>query len=178
MVRGSVQALPATIAVLVVTCPCALSLATPAVLAAATADLARRGVLVAHSDAFEALAKATHVLWDKTGTLTRGLVRVEDVRLLRDGRRGRMPGAGGRARTHVGAPDRKAFVARAWPTRTATDVTVTPGAGLEGTVEAGGCASARWSSHAAWRRAAPAPVEADGSGSTSVTGRACSPASG
>ena len=69
---------------LVVTCPCALSLATPAVLAAATADLARRGVLVAHSDAFETLAKATHVLWDKTGTLTRGLVRVEDVRVLRD----------------------------------------------------------------------------------------------
>ena len=67
------KAFPATLAVLVVTCPCALSLATPAVLAAATADLARRGVLVAHSDAFEALAKATHVLWDKTGTLTHGL---------------------------------------------------------------------------------------------------------
>ena len=53
-------------------------------LAAATADLARRGVLVAHSDAFEALAKATHVLWDKTGTLTHGLVRVEEIRPLRE----------------------------------------------------------------------------------------------
>jgi Cu2+-exporting ATPase len=76
------RAFPATLAVLVVTCPCALSLATPTALAAATAALARRGVLVAHTDAIETLSKATHVLWDKTGTLTRGLVRVEDVRTL------------------------------------------------------------------------------------------------
>jgi Cu2+-exporting ATPase len=78
------KAFPAALAVLVVTCPCALSLATPAVLAAATADLARRGVLVTRTDAFEPLARATHVLWDKTGTLTRGLVRVEQVEPLRD----------------------------------------------------------------------------------------------
>ena len=76
------RALPATLAVLVVTCPCALSLATPAALAAATAALARRGVLVAHTDAIEDLARATHVLWDKTGTLTRGLIRVEEIRPL------------------------------------------------------------------------------------------------
>ena len=44
------------------------------------AALARRGVLVAHTDAIETLSKATHVLWDKTGTLTKGLVRIEDVR--------------------------------------------------------------------------------------------------
>lgn len=76
------RAFSATLAVLVVTCPCALSLATPAAIAAATAALARRGVLVAHADALETLAKATHVLWDKTGTLTRGLVRVEETRVL------------------------------------------------------------------------------------------------
>jgi len=76
------RAFPATLAVLVVTCPCALSLATPTALAAATAALARRGVLVAHTDAIETLSKATHVLWDKTGTLTRGLVRIEGVRTL------------------------------------------------------------------------------------------------
>ncbi|MGB5103232.1 MAG: heavy metal translocating P-type ATPase, partial [Steroidobacteraceae bacterium] len=76
------RAFGATLAVLVVTCPCALSLATPAALAAATAALARRGVLVAHTDAIESLARATYVLWDKTGTLTKGLVRVEEVRPL------------------------------------------------------------------------------------------------
>ncbi len=101
------QAVPATLAVLVVTCPCALSLATPAVLAAATADLARRGVLVARSDAFESLAKATHVLWDKTGTLTHGLVRVEEVRPLRDESAGTQPRTGGRAGADVRAPDRQ-----------------------------------------------------------------------
>ena len=78
------RAFSATLAVLVVTCPCALSLATPAAIAAATSALARRGVLVAHSDALETLAKATHVLWDKTGTLTKGLIRVEEVRVLSD----------------------------------------------------------------------------------------------
>jgi len=129
------KALPATIAVLVVTCPCALSLATPAVLAAATADLARRGVLVAHSDAFETLAKATHVLWDKTGTLTRGLVRVEDVRLLRDRNEGECLALAAALERLSEHPIAKAFVASGVASATATGVTVTPGAGVEGTVD-------------------------------------------
>ncbi len=129
------RALPATLAVLVVTCPCALSLATPAVLAAATADLARRGVLVAHSDAFETLAKATHVLWDKTGTLTRGLVRVEDVRLLRDRSEGECLALAAALERLSEHPIAKAFVATGVANATATGVTVTPGAGVEGTVD-------------------------------------------
>jgi len=129
------KALPATIAVLVVTCPCALSLATPAVLAAATADLARRGVLVAHSDGFETLAKATHVLWDKTGTLTRGLVRVEDVRVLRDRNEAECLGLATALERMSEHPIAKAFVASGVSNATATAVTVTPGAGVEGTVD-------------------------------------------
>jgi Cu2+-exporting ATPase len=66
------RALPAALAVLVVTCPCALSLATPAALAAATARLARRGLLVTHADALERLCRVEIVLVDKTGTLTQG----------------------------------------------------------------------------------------------------------
>jgi Cu2+-exporting ATPase len=66
------RALPATLAVLVVTCPCALSLATPAAIAAATTRLARAGLLVTRSDALERLAKVDSVMIDKTGTLTRG----------------------------------------------------------------------------------------------------------
>ena len=66
------QALPVTIAVLVVSCPCALSLATPAALAAAAGSLAREQVVFARSDALEALARVTHVVLDKTGTLTEG----------------------------------------------------------------------------------------------------------
>ncbi|HYR00082.1 MAG TPA: heavy metal translocating P-type ATPase [Casimicrobiaceae bacterium] len=66
------RALAVTFAVLVVSCPCALSLATPAALAAAAGALARRHVVVARADALEALARVTHVVFDKTGTLTTG----------------------------------------------------------------------------------------------------------
>ena len=129
------KAFPATLAVLVVTCPCALSLATPAVLAAATAELARRGVLVAHSDAFEALARATHVVWDKTGTLTHGLVRVEEVRPLRDLSPEdclALAVALERCSEH---PIARAFVVPDRSGATARDVHVEPGRGLEGSVD-------------------------------------------
>lgn len=61
-----------TISLLVVTCPCALSLATPAALVAATGSLVRRGILCTRADALETLARATHFVFDKTGTLTHG----------------------------------------------------------------------------------------------------------
>jgi Cu2+-exporting ATPase len=60
------------IAVLVVSCPCALSLATPTALAAATDRLLRRGALAVQPHVLETLARATHVVFDKTGTLTLG----------------------------------------------------------------------------------------------------------
>lgn len=65
------RALMVAVSVLVVTCPCALSLATPAAMLSAAGALARRGVLVRRLDAFEALAKVDTVVFDKTGTLTR-----------------------------------------------------------------------------------------------------------
>jgi Cu2+-exporting ATPase len=66
------RVLAVTFSLLVVSCPCALSLATPAALAAATGALGRHHVVVARADAMETLAKVTHVVLDKTGTLTRG----------------------------------------------------------------------------------------------------------
>ena len=66
------RALWVFVAVLVVSCPCALSLATPAVLTVATGALARRGLLVTRGHAIETLARATDVVFDKTGTLTEG----------------------------------------------------------------------------------------------------------
>jgi Cu2+-exporting ATPase len=129
------KAFPATLAVLVVTCPCALSLATPAVLAAATADLARRGVLVARSDAFEALAKATHVLWDKTGTLTRGLVRVEEVRPLRDVPAESCFALAVALERRSEHPIARAFLSSGVDATVATDVRVDAGEGLEGAID-------------------------------------------
>jgi len=58
------------VSILVVTCPCALSLAAPSALLAAAGALARRGVLVQRLDAIEAIASIDTVCFDKTGTLT------------------------------------------------------------------------------------------------------------
>ncbi|MEO7160441.1 MAG: cation-translocating P-type ATPase [Polaromonas sp.] len=65
------HALMVAVAVLIVTCPCALSLATPAAMLASAGALARRGVLVRRLQALEALAAVNTVVFDKTGTLTR-----------------------------------------------------------------------------------------------------------
>ncbi|TFW17343.1 heavy metal translocating P-type ATPase [Duganella callida] len=69
---SAVRAWPIAIAVLVVSCPCALSLATPTALAAATDRLLRQGVLVTGPQTLETLHRATHIVLDKTGTLTWG----------------------------------------------------------------------------------------------------------
>jgi Cu2+-exporting ATPase len=71
-VADPARAWPAAIAVLVVSCPCALSLATPTALAAALERLLRHGVLAVKPHVLETLERATHVVFDKTGTLTRG----------------------------------------------------------------------------------------------------------
>lgn len=77
-------ALRITLAVLVVTCPCALSLATPTALVAATSTLTRIGLLTTRGHALETLARANHVVFDKTGTLTYGRPQVLAVHALRD----------------------------------------------------------------------------------------------
>ncbi len=64
------RALMAAVAVLIVTCPCALSLATPAALLTVTGALARSGVLVRRMQALEALTTIDTIVFDKTGTLT------------------------------------------------------------------------------------------------------------
>ncbi|MEJ5206954.1 heavy metal translocating P-type ATPase [Denitratimonas sp. CY0512] len=66
------RAFEVTLAVLVVACPCALSLAIPTALASAHGALARIGVLAVRPDALDALARVDTVVFDKTGTLTCG----------------------------------------------------------------------------------------------------------
>ena len=67
------------VSVLVVTCPCALSLATPAAMTAALGALARAGVVATRANAVERLALATHCLADKTGTLSEVRLRLRAV---------------------------------------------------------------------------------------------------
>lgn len=70
--RGSTSALDDVIALLVVTCPCALALATPLAVTVSVGRAARGGVLVKGGDALELLAKPGVLVLDKTGTLTEG----------------------------------------------------------------------------------------------------------
>ncbi|MDR3158102.1 MAG: heavy metal translocating P-type ATPase [Zoogloeaceae bacterium] len=73
------RALWITVSVLVVTCPCALALATPIALTVASGALAKEGLLVTRGHALETLARATHFVFDKTGTLTTGKLRLLDI---------------------------------------------------------------------------------------------------
>ncbi|MBR7747037.1 heavy metal translocating P-type ATPase [Undibacterium baiyunense] len=70
------RALWIAISVIVVTCPCALSLATPGVMSAAIGQLAKFGMLMTKGSSIENLANLTHVVFDKTGTLTYGKLKL------------------------------------------------------------------------------------------------------
>jgi len=72
------------LSMLVVTCPCALSLATPAAMTAATGALTRLGMLVTRAHALETLSKVDTFVFDKTGTLTNGILKVKQTYPLSD----------------------------------------------------------------------------------------------
>lgn len=78
------KALWITVSVLVVTCPCALSLATPIALTVSAGALAKDGLLVTRGHAIETLARATHFVFDKTGTLTSGRMHLCGVQATAD----------------------------------------------------------------------------------------------
>jgi Cu2+-exporting ATPase len=134
--QGSSSWLPITVAVLVVTCPCALSLATPTAFTAATGTLTRLGLLTTRGHALETLARATHFIFDKTGTLTVGQLRLLDVYLLSDMNRddclGLAVGLEHRSEHPIARALAKAYNG---PISAATQVTATPGAGMAGTIE-------------------------------------------
>lgn len=129
--------LPVTVAVLVVTCPCALSLATPTALAAATGALTRGGLLATRAHALETLARATHFVFDKTGTLTRGELELHHLEPLGD-----LPAAECLRRatsleSYSEHPIAHALrrAAAALPVDHPQEVHNTPGAGLHGRLE-------------------------------------------
>ncbi len=78
------QAFWVTLSVLVISCPCALALATPAALTSAASALRSTGVIVRGENALEALSRTTHLILDKTGTLTEGSLKISVVQPLAD----------------------------------------------------------------------------------------------
>jgi len=130
------RVLPVTVAVLVVTCPCALGLATPAALTAATGALTRLGLLITRGHALERLARTTHFVFDKTGTLTEGRPVLAGRHVL-----GSLPAEHCRRiavalERHSEHPLAHALCTGVTGTvPTASDVVNTPGAGLVGKVD-------------------------------------------
>jgi len=127
--------LETVIAVLVVTCPCALSLATPAAITAATGRLTGLGLLTTRGHALETLARATHFVFDKTGTLTFGRLRLAQIVLFDTQPEGYWLSAAAALEAASEHPIARALCDAAPPALPATDVVNTPGAGVEGGVE-------------------------------------------
>ena len=124
-----------TVSVLVVSCPCALSLATPAALTAALGRLTRMGLLSTRGHALETLARATDFVFDKTGTLTTGEFKLVEVQVLRGTREQALALA---AALEQGATHPVAQALREaadGPGREAVNLRYLPGQGVEGEID-------------------------------------------
>lgn len=125
---GPREALLRAVAVLIITCPCALGLAVPAVQISASARLFRRGVLVKSGAALERLAEVDHVVFDKTGVLTEGRPRLIDAPASTVA----LAAPLARASSH---PLSKALAAEAGPGPRADEIVEHPGLGVEGVID-------------------------------------------
>jgi Cu2+-exporting ATPase len=139
------RALSTVFALLVISCPCALSLATPAALSAAAGALGKRHVLLSRSDALEALSCVTTMVFDKTGTLTKGSICLTDVFTENDADLHRYTGMARALEARSEHPIAVAFRAQAMdniqndPTPQSevevTSSTIHPGLGIEGIID-------------------------------------------
>jgi Cu2+-exporting ATPase len=140
-IHDPARAFEVTLALLVVSCPCALSLAVPAALAAAHGGLAKLGVLAVRPDALDRLAHATDVVFDKTGTLGDGEPRLASVDALGDIDTAEALRIAAALERESGHPLARAF-ALAWAARDGRnalpevrDLIAAPGDGISGTVD-------------------------------------------
>ena len=129
------RVLTVTLAVLVVSCPCALSLATPATLAAAAGASGRRRIFTVRGDAWESLARVRHVVFDKTGTLTEARVSLAHVEPLAGDHRARCIGLATALEAGSTHPVARALQRETAPAFLADGIVAVSGSGVEGIVE-------------------------------------------
>ena len=127
------------LSVLVVTCPCALALATPAALTAGHGQLRKRGVLITRADAMETLSNVTRAIFDKTGTLTRGEMHLTQTKPFGELTAERAQAIAAALEAHSEHPIARAFRPFRDATLQAKDIHSHTGQGLEGTLN-----GARW----------------------------------
>jgi len=126
-----------TLSVLVVTCPCALSLATPTAVTAASGALTKIGLLTTRGHALETLARVSHVLFDKTGTLTRGMLQLASIDVLAAQRADREHCMALAAALESGSehPVARVLVSYAGRHPEVSELTALPGHGMQGTID-------------------------------------------
>ena len=131
------HAFAVTLSVLVVTCPCALSLATPTAVTAASGALTRMGLLTTRGHALETLAQVSHVLFDKTGTLTRGLLQLSQVSVLAPSRvdEARCRALAAALESGSEHPVAKALAAHVTKPPTVSELVALPGHGMQGEID-------------------------------------------
>ncbi len=122
------------VSILVVTCPCALGLATPAALTTATGRLTRLGLLTTRGHALETLARATDVVFDKTGTLTSGRLSVRRVVPLEGRSESEVCALAAALEAGSEHPLAKALRETCLTPPAASQLSNTPGRGVEGTI--------------------------------------------
>ncbi len=124
------------ISVLVITCPCALSLATPSALAAGVGALTRRGLIVTRGHVLETLARANHFVFDKTGTLTRGQLAIVGVEIHGDLKEDEAIRVAAALEQNVNHPVAHSIRSRCFDScAEAKHVTISSGQGAEGHVD-------------------------------------------
>src|SRR5690606_5964095 len=128
------RALEVTLALLVISCPCALALAAPAALAAAHGTLARLGVLALGQSALDRLAAVTDVVFDKTGTLSDGHPVLSEVTPMEGQDHDAVLAIAATLESDSGHPLARAF-AGIDSAAVATGVRAVPGQGIEGEVD-------------------------------------------
>ncbi|WP_284193817.1 heavy metal translocating P-type ATPase [Vibrio zhanjiangensis] len=120
------------LSVLVATCPCALSLATPTALTCATSKLGHLGILLRKGHVFETLCKVDHLVVDKTGTLTHGNIIISHIHTLSDLSKTQVAAIASSLESHANHPIARAFDTYQDPNVQVSDVENIIGAGLIG----------------------------------------------